>query len=159
MPRNRTVLVAALLLASGCAYMEPDGADWHKTRKVTLQVCLPGPERGVRVHVALQGRIPIPENRFAPNRRSSAGEAVFLSHWDTPSNSQHSLTVWVFDGSKPPADWSFAVPAPSEYTLDWSHWILPMGVDRSRLDAPRVRHRLEYPKEQGTDQRPIPACT
>jgi hypothetical protein len=164
LPANVPALVAKLgalataLVTSACVYMEPDGADWHKTRKVSLQVCVPGPDRGVRVHTALQGRIPIPENRFPPNRRSAANEAVFFSAWDTPSNAQHSLSVRVFNRTEVPVDWRFAVPAPSDYKLEWSDWILPMGVDRSRMDAPRVRHRLEYPREQGTDKRPIPSC-
>lgn len=175
-PSMRTVMrskslavLGPLFLLGSCGYMQPAGSDWHRTRKVSVQVCVPAADLTLRAGVALHRRVEPALQRagfasvlggdpYPAKTRTTAGDPVFASFWESPSNSHHLITVQLHRSEGAGPTWSFAVPSPSDYGLSWSDWVLPMGVERPRLDAPRIRYRLEFPREQDTDQSPIPAC-
>ncbi len=166
---RRLAAVLALLLLAGCAYMRPDGSDWHRTRKVSLQACMPGGDPSLRAVVALHRHVDPALQRagfqsvlggipYPAKDRTAAGDPVFFALWEAPSNAHHLITVQLHGKEGAGAVWSFRVPAPSEYKVEWSDWVLPMDVPPTRMDAPRIRYRLEFPREYRTDKSPIPAC-
>ncbi len=162
-------LVVPAITAS-CGHLQPDGADWHRTRKVSVEVCLPTDDQTVRAIVALHRHVSpdllhagvasvLGGDPYPARKKTMAGEPVFINFWEAPSNSHRLITVQIHGRDSVGPVWNFQVLGPSEYQLEWSDWVFPMDIPLTHVDVPRVRYRLEYPREHGTDATPIPACS
>lgn len=167
-----SVLACAALVLSGCV-SQPDGADWHRTPKSTIQVCVPLTDPDVKAQVVLFRNVE-PEllrrgfsdklggGWISAGGRTINNELVFSTFWEQPSNSHTFIAVHTSQAGQI-SSYSFSIPAPSDYMRNWSTWKaaqLPEG----QPNAPRIRYRLEFQKEWDERRnnehfKNVPACS
>jgi hypothetical protein len=153
--RTTSVLACVALILSGCV-SQPDGADWHRTPKATIQVCVPLADAEVKAQVVLYRNVDpellrrgfsdrLGEGWISAGGRTISNELIFSAFWEQPSNSHTLIAVHTSQAGQV-LSYSFAVPAPSDYKHTWSTWRSPQLPEGQR-NAPLIRYRLEFQKE------------